>query len=319
VATVSVVIPAYGTAETIGETLASVFAQTRAADEVIVVDDGSPDGDALERAVGPYLDRIRFIRKANGGVASARNAGAREASGDVLAFPDSDDVWYPRFLESQIDTLTATGAVAVWSDCDYFGDPAWSGRRFMAENASASPATFESLLRLESVPYLSGMLIRADALAEAGMFDLGPELSEDFSTWLNVSRVGEIRANREVLGAKRVRADGLSANAVALLDAVIRILDVYTREPWPGRIRAIAGASIRRVEADRDLEMAKRLLLEGRFAEAQARVNAANRVLRKFRLTVIHRVLGVAPGIVRRLYKTRARRTPVTPAGRAGS
>jgi GT2 family glycosyltransferase len=89
----SVVIPAYEAAATVGETLASVFAQSPAPREVIVVDDGSRD--AIEEALAPYMERIRLIRQPNKGVAAARNAGLRECSGEFVLVVDADDVLLP--------------------------------------------------------------------------------------------------------------------------------------------------------------------------------------------------------------------------------
>ena len=87
----SVILPVYNRAATVAEALVSVLEQTRPAEEIIVVDDGSDDD--LEAALAPFRDRIRLIRQENGGVARARNRAAAEARGDWLAFQDSDDVW----------------------------------------------------------------------------------------------------------------------------------------------------------------------------------------------------------------------------------
>ena len=75
--TVSIVIPAYNVAPYIGETLDSVFAQTFADYEVIVINDGSPDTEELERAIQPYQERIRYLSQKNSGASAARNAGLR--------------------------------------------------------------------------------------------------------------------------------------------------------------------------------------------------------------------------------------------------
>src|SRR5438874_2268449 len=89
----SVIIPAYNRATLIGQTLDSVFAQNRNDMEVIVVDDGSTDG-TLD-IVARYGDRVRILQQSNKGPGAARNAGLRAATGDYVAFLDSDDVWFP--------------------------------------------------------------------------------------------------------------------------------------------------------------------------------------------------------------------------------
>src|SRR4029453_10160507 len=72
---VSVIIPAYKTAPFIGETLASVVAQTFQDFEIIVVNDGSPDTVELERVIEPYRERITYVVQENRGLSAARNAG----------------------------------------------------------------------------------------------------------------------------------------------------------------------------------------------------------------------------------------------------
>jgi glycosyltransferase involved in cell wall biosynthesis len=101
---VSVIIPYYNRARFIDECLASIFSQSHAPDEVIVVDDGStPDQRAhLDR----FLPRIRIVDQVrNQGVAAARNAGVRAATGVWLAFNDSDDTWVPDKLKHQLAYL----------------------------------------------------------------------------------------------------------------------------------------------------------------------------------------------------------------------
>jgi glycosyltransferase involved in cell wall biosynthesis len=118
--TVSVIVPTWNRADLIGETLRSVLAQSHRPAEVIVVDDGSTDATA--EVVSAFAPAVRYLRKPNGGVASARNHGAREATGTWLAFVDSDDLWHPRKLELQVAALSAVPA-ARWSltGCDVIG------------------------------------------------------------------------------------------------------------------------------------------------------------------------------------------------------
>ena len=95
----SVVVPTYDRADSVGHTLASVFAQTLDDFELVVVDDGSTDDTlgALARIDDP---RLVVATQANAGPAAARNHGMRLARGAHVAFLDSDDLWYPEFLET---------------------------------------------------------------------------------------------------------------------------------------------------------------------------------------------------------------------------
>jgi hypothetical protein len=93
-----VLVPAYQAAATIGESLASVFAQTTPPLEVIVCDDGSTDD--LDTAIRAYRDRITLVHKENGGGASALNAAAAHAHGTFAAVCDADDAYLPERLEA---------------------------------------------------------------------------------------------------------------------------------------------------------------------------------------------------------------------------
>src|SRR5436305_1316030 len=92
--TFSIVITAYQAAGTIATAVESALAQTHPALEVLVVDDGSTDDLAV--ALAPYAERIRVVRRENGGGAAARNTGAESARGDFMAVLDADDAYHPR-------------------------------------------------------------------------------------------------------------------------------------------------------------------------------------------------------------------------------
>jgi hypothetical protein len=107
--TISVVIAVYTGAETIRRAIDSVLAQTFAACELIVVDDGSTDETAA--IVGQFGERVRLLRQGNAGVAAARNAGAAAARGDWLAFLDADDWYYPERLRWHADWIARDPAL----------------------------------------------------------------------------------------------------------------------------------------------------------------------------------------------------------------
>lgn len=96
---ISVLIPAFNSAATIGPALESVLAQTRTPDEIIVLDDGSTDETAL--VVERYKPRVTLYRQKNQGIGNSRNVLCKLAQGDLFAFLDSDDLWHPRYLEAQ--------------------------------------------------------------------------------------------------------------------------------------------------------------------------------------------------------------------------
>jgi hypothetical protein len=112
---VSVIIPTYNRAHCVGRAIRSALAQTYRDVEVIVVDDGS--ADATAHVVAGFDSRVRSLRQANGGVAAARNTGLRAATGEFIAFLDSDDWWDDWKLSAQIAVLRARPDVGmVWTD-----------------------------------------------------------------------------------------------------------------------------------------------------------------------------------------------------------
>jgi glycosyltransferase involved in cell wall biosynthesis len=125
----SVLIAAYNCSRTIQETLDSVFAQTIAPDEVIVLNDGSTD-DTLS-VVESYKAPILILNQPNKGVSCTRNSLCERATGDLLAFIDSDDIWHPKYLEVQCklfeDHPDAVGFFTGHVNFHGFGPFDWSG------------------------------------------------------------------------------------------------------------------------------------------------------------------------------------------------
>src|SRR5262245_32996887 len=110
---VSVVVDTYNHEAFIREAISSVLQQEYqlGAVEVLVVDDGSRDGTADQ--LSAFADRVRIVRKENGGQASALNLGVSLASGDIIAFLDGDDWWHPRKLEAVVGYLLRNPTVGM--------------------------------------------------------------------------------------------------------------------------------------------------------------------------------------------------------------
>lgn len=105
----SVIIPAHNAACTLARAIESVHKQTWPAHQIIVVDDGSQDHSAsIAEAFG---NTVTLIRQPNAGVSAARNAGARAASGDWLAFLDADDWYYPDRLKLHAEWIASDASL----------------------------------------------------------------------------------------------------------------------------------------------------------------------------------------------------------------
>lgn len=119
--TISAVVAAYAAEDFIRETLDSILGQTRPPDEVVVVDDGSTDGTAA--VLAEYGDRIRVIRQENAGYQAAMNRAIWEATGQFVALCGADDIWEPRKLEWQEESILAHTEVDVFfGHFEAFGD-----------------------------------------------------------------------------------------------------------------------------------------------------------------------------------------------------
>jgi glycosyltransferase involved in cell wall biosynthesis len=99
---VSVVIPVYNGEKYLKKAIESVVRQTLPADEIIVIDDGSTDDSALVIAELAKVYPLKFFQKENGGQSSARNYGVSVSCGELIAFLDQDDIWYPNHIEELV-------------------------------------------------------------------------------------------------------------------------------------------------------------------------------------------------------------------------
>jgi glycosyltransferase involved in cell wall biosynthesis len=200
--TVSVVIPTYNRAHAVTDAIRSVLLQRFEDLELIVVDDGSTD-DTGERIRAIRDARLRYVRGSHAGVSAARNLGVRYASGDLVAFLDSDDVWRPDKLAREVELFSRRPDVdAVFSDLEKrHGERVYAS--FMRETAVFSRRLRagsypEGLLLssremylclLEEVPVKpSALVVRRRAFERVGGFDESWTSSEDWEFLLRLAR-----------------------------------------------------------------------------------------------------------------------------------
>jgi len=118
---VSVLVPTFNRSAYLIEAIESVLGQSYTDCEIIIVDDGSTDD--TPNAVRPYLSRIRYIRTENQGPALARNVGMAAATGNYVAYLDSDDLYYPHKIALQAQLLDRRPDVGmVYTEFSAFSD-----------------------------------------------------------------------------------------------------------------------------------------------------------------------------------------------------
>jgi glycosyltransferase involved in cell wall biosynthesis len=306
---VSIVIPAYNTAQYIGDTLSSVLAQTFTDYEIIVVNDGSPDTPALELAIEPYRHRIHYLVQENRGLSGARNTGIAAARAPFIALLDSDDMWEPNYLAHQLAVLRDRPQLSiVYANAITFGDPMRSGQLFMDLHPSTGPVTFERLVRQECNVMVS-VLAKRDVLVAAGLFDESLRSSEDFDLWLRVVKGGwNIGYHREPLVRSRLRSSSLSADGVSMCQHILRVLDKVRRE-MPLTASEIDVIAKRRAyfAALLRLHQGKRAFFAGDHKEAVEALTEANAVLRRRKISAALLLLRIMPGLLLRAYDMRDR------------
>lgn len=297
---ISVIIPAYNTARYISEALDSVFVQTFKDYEVVVINDGSPDTEELERVLEPYLDRITYLKQENRGPSAARNLGIRQARGEFLAFLDSDDVWMPEYLAEQIRHFRDDPSLdMIYSDAWFFGNTPSAGKTYMQLYPPKSrDVTFENMVA-EKCPmvFTHCVLVRRAAVAEVGLFDEELSHSEDLHLWLRLAHAGaRIAYHRMALAGRRARAGSLNSSRRAVeqgevraLEKLRRTLDLSTTQ------RLLLERRIARRHALVDLREGKQFLAEGNFEQAINSLARANAVFHRQKLGLVLFGLDFAP------------------------
>ncbi len=300
---VSIIIPAYNTANLIPNCLNSVLAQTYSDFEAIVVNDGSPDTPELETALARYLNRIVYIKQENKRAAGARNTAIRQARGEFLAFLDSDDIWFPDHLASQMKLFQDDPTLdMVYSDALLMGDP--RGRRFMEKCPSAGAATFEALAEEKCHIPISTVVARKQAIVSGGLFDEGLLRCDDFDMWLRAAfRGAKIGYSREV-GAKLNggRPGSLGESRAKMAEAYWVILDKAIRTlPLDGTQHDRVAECAADIRARYLVEEAKCHLSEGRFDKARQLLSEANKGFPRPKLSLAVLGLAVAPNLTSKL------------------
>jgi len=180
---VSVIIPTFNRAWSISKAVDSVLEQDYPNIELIVVDDGSTDN--TENILLSYSDSIHLIQQENKGVSMARNTGISAASGELIAFLDSDDYWYPEKISAQVDFFNAHPKAFICQT-----DEIWvkNGVRVHPKkhHKKLNGMIFTPSLGLCLISP-SAVMIRKNLFDRVGVFDESLPACEDYELWLRVT------------------------------------------------------------------------------------------------------------------------------------
>ncbi len=242
---VSVVVPCFNSLDYLPETVASVLGQDSSDLELVLVDDGGTD-DLAGWVARLDDERVRLVRQDNAGPSAARNTGIEEASGDLVAFLDSDDTWEPDFVSRMVacfDDPAIGLAYCGWDVIDADGRPngratvsEWSGdvwERFVTRNPVAC----------------SGAVVRRSVFDDVGGFavnrDRFPIDVEDWEMWVRIAAAYPVAAVPVVLAHHRRHDSNSSSNPESLHAAYDHFLDTVFEGQPPERLALRPSATAR--------------------------------------------------------------------------
>lgn len=241
---ISVVVPAYRQAAHIRACLDSIAAQTYGGPvEVVVVDDGCPDGTGEIAAAHALAPKV--VRQDNAGVAVARNRGIEVSTGEYLAFLDADDRWLATKLATQLRAHAEVGQPAL--SFTRYHRVREDGRALpnALHPSPTQPVTARALLRQNFIGCSTAMVHRA-CIERVGGFPSSDALrraGQDYALWLRVAAYFPLIYVREVLTEYTVHDDNrVGTDAVKHFEGWSNAMKDFAT--WdPARYRAIAGPS----------------------------------------------------------------------------
>lgn len=216
---VSVVVTTFNHAHFLAEALSSIMSQTRPADEIIVVDDGSSDDPA---AVVDAFPSASLIRQDNRGLSAARNAGLRAATGEFILFLDADDRLLPEAVALGLRVLADNGDAVLAYGAHRRIDA--SGRVIGGVHyLAALDEAKGGLLRLNRIGMHATVLYRTAALRAVRGFDEGLRRCEDYDAYLRLSTLAPITSHPHPVAEYRIHGDNMSHDHRAMNTAVLQV------------------------------------------------------------------------------------------------
>jgi len=307
---VSVVIPCYRAAGFVADAIDSVLAQEGVPREVLVVDDGSPDGPELEAIALRYADApapVRLLKEPHRGLAATRNAGIEGARGPWLAFLDADDCWMPGFLAAQLALAEREQADVVYCDAVFFGGSEKDGATVMTWHPSERPVTLAAVLAERCLPVMSTIVARTDAVRRVGGFDPDLAWGEDFELWARMLDDGACFAwSSDVRVRRRIHADNLSHDTLRMALGQVAVIERYAdRVDRAAPLAPAIQRRRRRLDAVIHLSRARTALQSQDSATARSELWGVVRAGGSAKHWAAALALTVAPGLAAGLLKRR--------------
>ena len=221
---VSVIIPTYNRATTLKRAIDSVIKQDYKNIEIIVVDDCSTDNTC--KIIEDIKDeRLRYIKlEKNGGACRARNVGIENATGEYIAFQDSDDVWKEEKLSVQLETLRRKQADVVV--CNYLQINTRTGKRKQRITHICDGYLHYDTLLWENIASTQCLLMKSDCLKEI-RFDETLKKVQDWDLMLNLMRAYRVYFQNEMLVDVYLQENSITRHKEYDLDAFMTIYNKH--------------------------------------------------------------------------------------------
>ena len=204
---VSIVIPVYNGANFVAEAIESALKQSYQNIEILVINDGSCDDGATEQVVAQYADRVKYIKKENGGVATALNLGIEEMRGQYFSWLSHDDLYQPNKIRAQIDFLSALGFPDVVVYTNHYNLIESSKTSYLARHQPCTDLEFRAK-KLVANNQIHGcaLLIPRKAFEVAGLFDTKLRVAQDYDLWFRIAKTFPFRYLDDASTTGRVHA-----------------------------------------------------------------------------------------------------------------
>jgi len=228
----SVIVPTYNRLDFLPDCIQSVRAQTFRDFELVVVDDGSTDG-SYEYVVSEVPEAL-IVQQSNAGPGAARNAGAHLASGEFLAFLDSDDLWFPWTLETYARVVDEHHNLNILLGkniyfCNLLPEISCTPRKVNWNESLFSRMS----LGMTEIPTASSLIRRSLFFEIGGFSEIAT--AEDVDLWLRSGcALGFVEVHSPILSAQRVHSESLTRNINDMADGLFHLIESEYAEVYPG-------------------------------------------------------------------------------------
>jgi glycosyltransferase involved in cell wall biosynthesis len=232
---VSIITPCYNQAHFLAEALNGALAQDYPAVEVVVVNDGSPDGAAIDAVIAALPREVTYIRQENRGIGRARNAALARCRGEFVQFLDADDRLLPNAVREGVAAFDRHPECAL----------VWGYRRtinargeVLFDNVGEMPheCRYVDLLATNIIGPPVGVMVRRDRLVEIGGFSTEPDSVEDYDMYLRLAARHPIHCHQRVIAEYRYHTHNISRDHARMLRGVLRALDIQQRHVGANRV-----------------------------------------------------------------------------------